>query len=254
LHYTDGKTPQAATLVSEWKDLTITPPPVPDSEALKALKALSNPCWLFEPQEVPSRSNQQQRDWEQSLQAFLNQYPNSSWSPFVHLALAYALQITKPAEAVVHLRAVEAVQNFPLQKEVQQLERVFGRPQSPPALDVFDRTVKQLESEHYDVKGYLRDISAPDLRDYQEKKVQIYEQYLTKRISLSEARRQDAALLDAQIRKHRQPLSPQEWQRRYDRYAKEKAAQEEKRWVERQKHLVEGEQLLLAPRTNSVHR
>ncbi len=113
-------------------------------------------------------------------------------------------------------------------KTIKRLPRYEEKgPTQPEPRDILDQTLKELESAFYDVTGFGKD-HPKENNEYCQKLVELADQYDPEN---KEFWQRSAELLKSYIKKYSKPLPPEEWKRRYAKYAEEektKAMQERK--------------------------
>ena len=119
-------------------------------------------------------------------------------------------------------------------------------------LSIFEQTVKALESEWYDVKGYERDTNLPGRPEFNGREMSLIFEHLEGKLTDTQFDQQDADLLKTYVKKYCEPLSPDEWKRRNDAYAKEDADRREQQMKEMMSHAAENELIFRAARSNAV--
>lgn len=132
--YREGEARQLATIESPWVAFNVVEAQPEDMVALGMLRTLPNPCWLFEPGEALFRASADDRlVYEHAYTEFLTKYPNSYWSPFAHLALAYLYEAraihpmshvdaASLNEAAKHLNAIRDWKESPVAEKVEAVK------------------------------------------------------------------------------------------------------------------------------------
>ena len=89
---------------------------------------------------------------------------------------------------------------------------------------VFAQTIKELEAQWYDVKGFLKG-NSEESKKLDELTFELADrtgaEKPAERISKAEFDRQSAELLKTFVKKYSKPLTPEEWKRRYAEYERE---------------------------------
>jgi hypothetical protein len=126
IQYREDDKRQIVFLQTEPVPYSVVDPGPDEAAAFNEVRSLEQPCWLLEPQEaVLFKSPAQIQSWEGFLRKFVRDYPQSRWSPYAHLGLAYvcnekgilrAGKVDDSAleEARQHLETVLAFKDFPL--------------------------------------------------------------------------------------------------------------------------------------------
>lgn len=141
---------------SDWHEFTVPKPSPEQAKAIQALEKLSTPAFLFEPDEMywqflMSSGTDPQTQWNDEIEKFIKNHPNSYWTPFAHLSLAYSYMLwaseshkrpsnlseTKARESAVrHAEAALKFKDFPLSGKAEHVRATFSpKKELPPAIN-----------------------------------------------------------------------------------------------------------------------
>jgi hypothetical protein len=202
---------------------------------------------------VESRNDEDQKAWEwlqKQDKAVLQEY--GGLDHLLAEAGPRTMVLGHLAELMTHYP--ESVQAKYVQTQITNAEnemRLANAKANAP-MSIFEQKVKALESEWYDVKGFLRDTNSPQRLEFARGEIGLSMQKFDGKISEAQFDQQDAALLKSYIEKYCKPLSPDEWKRRNDAYAKEDAERREREMTEMRSHAAENELIFRAARSNGV--
>lgn len=113
---------------------------------------------------------------------------------------------------------------------------------TPPEAEVVKAT-KELEAQWYDVIGFGK--YYPDgNKAYVEKLLPLHDKLATGALTREEFDRIRAGLLKEYVTNYSRPLSPEEWRRRYEIYARETAERERQQQIDLQRYAIEADRIL----------
>jgi hypothetical protein len=244
---------------STWIEFNIVEPAGADRDALaRVSKSLYSGLLLF-PDDISSLSRSSLDAFQLEMDELLEIFPESYLAPYAALARAGTYQArgarstgaTRKREmerALVILDSLRFKTNFALHPEVMNrrlsLRTLSGLPDdaSPPSLvaaagavaetnSPLANATRELLALRYDIRGFQRD-NPTAAKEHLVKVMQLNDQRGFGTITTEEFDRRCAELLREYMTNFATPLSPEEWARRTEQYAREdaiRAAEEEKR-------------------------